>query len=82
MVFSCCQRAAEWASGHEFQACTQPIFALANVAGLARLASRPMKLGIRSVPAVAVNGKLADCCVGRGVNEEALRAAGIGQPLA
>ena len=43
--------------------------------------ARAAKLGIRSVPAVAVNGKLAECCAGRGVNENALRAAGIGQPL-
>ncbi len=34
--------------------------------------------GIRSVPAVVVDGKLADCCAGRGPTEDALRAAGIG----
>lgn len=45
------------------------------------VAERAGKLGIRSVPSVAVNGKLADCCAGRGVNEDTLRAAGIGQPL-
>jgi len=27
------------------------------------------------------DGKLADCCAGRGVQEAALRAAGIGVPL-
>jgi glutaredoxin len=37
--------------------------------------------GIRSVPAVVINGKLADCCAGRGPNEDQLRAAGIGVPL-
>lgn len=37
--------------------------------------------GIRSVPAVAVDGKLADCCIGRGPDEKQLRAAGIGTPL-
>lgn len=44
--------------------------------------ARAEELGIRSVPAVAINGKLADCCTGRGVDENVLRAAGIGQPLA
>lgn len=44
-------------------------------------AQRAADLGIRSVPAVAVEGELASCCAGRGVDEEALRAAGIGQPL-
>jgi glutaredoxin len=46
------------------------------------VAARATELGIRSVPAVAVNGKLAECCANRGVDESTLRAAGIGQPLA
>ena len=37
--------------------------------------------GIRSVPAVVVNGRLADCCAGRGPDEKQLRSAGIGSPL-
>ncbi len=36
--------------------------------------------GIRSVPAVVVNGRPADCSVGRGPDEGTLRAAGIGTP--
>ena len=43
--------------------------------------SRAKDLGIRSVPAVVVDGKLAECCAGRGPDEATLRAAGIGQPL-
>ncbi len=38
-------------------------------------------LGIRSVPAVVIDGKLASCCSGRGPEEAALRAAGLGQAL-
>ena len=45
------------------------------------VAERAKSLGIRSVPAVVVDGKLADCCAGRGPDEVALRAAGIGQPI-
>ena len=45
------------------------------------VASRAKGLGIRSVPAVAIDGKLADCCAGRGPDAGALRAAGIGVPL-
>lgn len=45
------------------------------------VASRAKNLGIRSVPAVVIDGKLADCCAGRGPNEASLRSAGIGQPL-
>ena len=45
------------------------------------VASRAKRLGIRSVPAVVINGTLADCCAGRGPDEQILRAAGLGQPL-
>jgi hypothetical protein len=42
------------------------------------VAQRAKSLGIRSVPAVVINGKLADCCQGRGPDEATLRAAGLG----
>ncbi|MDZ7804930.1 thioredoxin family protein [Thiohalophilus sp.] len=45
-------------------------------------AARAQSLGVRSVPAVAVNGELVSCCRDRGVDEASLKAAGIGQPLA
>ena len=45
------------------------------------VAARARGLGVRSVPAVAINDQLADCCAGRGPDEAALRAAGLGQPL-
>lgn len=43
------------------------------------VAKRARDLGIRSVPAVAVNGELASCCSDAGIEEQALRAAGLGQ---
>ncbi len=46
-----------------------------------QVAQRAKELGIRSVPAVVIDGKLADCCAGRGPNEAVLRSAGLGQPL-
>lgn len=45
------------------------------------VAARAKRLGIRSIPAVVINGKLADCCAGRGPDEKTLRAGGIGQSL-
>ena len=47
----------------------------------AAVASRAEQLGIRSLPAVVVDGKLAACCAGRGVSADILKAAGVGQPL-
>jgi len=46
-----------------------------------KVASRAKSLGIRSVPAVVINGKLADCCQGRGPDVSTLRAAGLGQAI-
>ncbi len=45
------------------------------------VAERAKALGIRSVPAVVIDGRLADCCTGRGPDEAALRGAGLGKPL-
>ncbi len=46
-----------------------------------QVAERAKDLGVRSVPAVAIDGRLADCCSGRGPDESTLRAAGLGEPL-
>jgi len=45
------------------------------------VAGRANGLGVRSVPAVAIDGQLAYCCAGRGPDEATLRAAGLGRPL-
>jgi glutaredoxin 3 len=45
------------------------------------VAAKAKEYGIRSVPAVVIDGKLADCCAGRGVDAEMLRANGVGVPL-
>lgn len=44
------------------------------------IARRAQQLGIRSVPAVVIDGDLAGCCAGRGPDEASLRTAGLGQP--
>ena len=47
-----------------------------------KVANRAKGFGIRSVPAVVIDGKLADCCTGRGPDEATLRAAGLGMAIA
>jgi len=44
------------------------------------VAARAKSLGIERVPAVVVDGKLADCCAASGPTEAGLRAAGVGSP--
>ncbi len=45
------------------------------------VSSRAKNLGIKSVPAIVIDGKLADCCAGRGPDIEDLKAAGLGVPI-
>ncbi len=45
------------------------------------VAEHAKSLGIRSVPAVVIDGKIANCCAGRGPDEGTLRAAGLGKPI-
>ena len=42
------------------------------------VATKAKQYGVKSVPAVVVDGKLASCCAGTGADEGALRAEGIG----
>lgn len=47
----------------------------------ADVAARAKTLGVASVPAVVIDGKLADCCAGRGPDADTLKTAGLGTPL-
>lgn len=40
---------------------------------------KAQKLSITRLPAIAIDGKLLDCCKTGAISEEALRAAGIGR---
>ena len=41
--------------------------------------SQARRIGVRTIPAVAVDGELVSCYAGGGPEESALRVAGIGQ---
>jgi glutaredoxin 3 len=44
------------------------------------VAARAKELGIERVPAVVVDGELAECCAVSGVDKQTLRTVGIGSP--
>jgi len=46
-----------------------------------RVVERATELGVRSVPAVVIDGRLASCCTDRGVDIQVLRAAGLGKAI-
>ena len=45
------------------------------------IAARAKELGIGRVPAIVIDSQLAACCVSAAVDEQVLRAAGVGVPL-
>jgi glutaredoxin 3 len=71
----CCDETVQMVQGIACPSCDVQVLDMQDV----EVARRAKELGVRSVPAVAVDGTLAGCCAGRGPTEEALRAAGIGQ---
>ncbi len=42
--------------------------------------AKARQYGVQRVPAVAVNGKLAGCCTGSGIDATVLRGLGVGSP--
>lgn len=46
-----------------------------------RVLDRAKELGIRAVPAVVIDGKLADCCKGTGPDEATLKSLGLCKAL-
>ena len=45
------------------------------------VAAKAKSYGVHTVPAIAIDGRLAGCCTGTGPDETSLRAAGVGVPL-
>lgn len=45
------------------------------------ISQRAKTLGIHRVPAIVIDGKLADCCLVSAPDEKSLRAAGIGNRI-
>jgi len=72
-----CQEGIELVNGIACSSCDVTVLDMKDRA----VADRAKNLGIRSLPAIVIDGKLAACCSGQGINEAALRAEGIGQPI-
>ena len=72
-----CQEAIEMVKRNACPSCEVTVLDMND----SQVADRAKQLGVRSVPAVAIDGKLADCCAGRGIDESTLKAAGLGQTI-
>ena len=69
-----CKEAVEQVKGISCSSCEIKVLDMNDPV----VATRARDLGVKSVPAVAVNGKLAGCCAGRGLDLEELKRAGVG----
>ncbi len=72
----CCQQIVELVRSIACPSCDVQVRDMNDPA----VASAAKQLGICVVPAVVIDGKLAECCAGREPDKALLRAAGIGQP--
>ena len=72
---SACEEAVEMVNRVACESCEVSVLDMKD----SDVAERAKNMGIRSVPAVVIDGKLADCCAGRGPDEATLRAAGLGR---
>lgn len=72
-----CREAVEQVKGISCSSCELEVLDMNDPA----VEKRARELGVKSTPAVAVNGKLAGCCAGRGIDLEELKRAGVGTCL-
>ena len=72
-----CEETIEMVNRLSCPPCQTEIIDMKDVKG----AARARELNVRTVPAVAIDGKLAECCAGKGPDEVILRRAGLGQAI-
>ena len=70
----CCDEAVQAVQAASCPSCDVRILDMKDPA----VAARATKLGVQRVPAVVIDGQLADCCAAGKLNVEALRSMGLG----
>jgi len=71
---ACCDEAIQAVRDVSCESCDVQILDMKDP----KVAARAKQLGIHRVPAVVINGKLADCCATGEVDVEVLRSMGLG----
>ena len=74
---SCCAEAVEMVRDIACPSCDVEVLDMQKES----VAEKAEEYGIKSVPAVVIDGQIANCCANRGVDEVTLRSAGLGVPL-
>lgn len=73
---SCCEEAIEAVKAASCSSCNIVVRDMKDP----KVAADAKKHGIKRVPAVVINGKLADCCASGGVDIGVLQSMGLGSP--
>ena len=76
-----CDEAVKTVRGTACESCEVVIYDLREGCETMECREKAKQYGITRVPAVVVNGKVADCCQQSKVTAEGLRRAGVGQAL-
>ena len=70
----CCDEAVQAVKGAACSNCNVQVRDMKDP----KVAADAKRHGIKRVPAVVIDGKLADCCAGGGIDIDALRSMGLG----
>ena len=73
----CCEEAVKLVKSIACPSCEVTVLDMRNDRGAQ---AKAKEYGVKRVPAVVVNGKLAECCVSGGIDADTLRALGLGSP--
>lgn len=71
----CCDEAVQAVRDASCESCDIQVLDMKDPS----VAARAKQLGINRVPAVVINGQLADCCATGAVDVDVLRSMGLGQ---
>ncbi|API89754.1 glutaredoxin [Marinilactibacillus sp. 15R] len=74
-----CDNAVQQVKEQACKNCEVVIYDLNKKCETKECETKAKEYGIETIPAVAVNGQLANCCSNRGIDFEVLKNAGLGK---
>ena len=76
-----CEEAVEQVKTLSCPSCEVKVSDLSGKCDTEECIDKARKYGIQHVPAVVIDGKMAECCSGRRIDPDVLKVAGLGQPI-
>lgn len=74
-----CEPVVEMVKAMACSSCEVVIYNVAQPCDTKECLEKVKAYGIKALPAIAVNGKLLNCCQNKGISVDELKKAGIGQ---